>query len=326
MTGTELRINRVADYCTSEAINSIDTERWMGHLIDEKKLCEIMIPGSHDSGMSILKHCTMRKIIAGYTQTQRLSFLKQLQTGTRYFDIRIDYDHGELVTYHRNDGALGCNGQSLISILEEMKSFLISHPTEFLILKFSHIRNYGKSHNPTNTKRIIENTIEAYREFFFCSTSSNTILADMTIGAFRGKAILAFDYDEHISTSKGRFRYQNKQWTYRKDNLSVYDVYSNTYDYEKMKEDQINKWKNNSQFRSGYLFLLSWTLTADPGKPSPGIDILSRTANKNICSVLKEGIVNKGLMMPNIVLMDFVSELTSKSIIHFNFVRMIPRD
>lgn len=330
MTTKDVRINHVAEFCSPDAINSIETERWMGDLYDELKLCEIMMPGSHDAGMSVLQHCTLPLVLDNYTRTQSLSVEGQLYAGARYFDIRIDYDHGELVTYHR-EGKWGCNGQSLRSILEQMKSFLTFYPTEFLILKFSHIRSFNDSindnnaHNPTKTKKLIEEMLGGYQDFLYCNSSSTMNLVNMTIDTFRGKAILAFDYDEHISTAKGRFRYQNKQWTSRTNNLSVYDVYSNTYNYKTMMADQINKWELHSKDRNGYLFLLSWTLTASPPQ-SYGIEVMATAAKKNICNILSEGIVKRNWIKPNVVYIDFVDKSTCQTIIQFNFPRFRPRD
>jgi len=89
---------------------------WMSQIPDQTTLSNIIMPGSHDAGMSETGHCTGGPIIIPWVKTQDQSIASQLDSGSRYFDIRVDYDHNELVTYHRNDKGTGCNGQSFASV------------------------------------------------------------------------------------------------------------------------------------------------------------------------------------------------------------------
>ncbi|MCL2610857.1 MAG: hypothetical protein FWE02_04170, partial [Defluviitaleaceae bacterium] len=75
---------------------------WLGLLPNELRLNQIMMPGSHDAGMSEIHHSTLPGVVDDYAKTQKLSIYKQLDCGARYFDIRIDDDHNKLVTYHRS--------------------------------------------------------------------------------------------------------------------------------------------------------------------------------------------------------------------------------
>src|SRR6185295_5719669 len=112
----------------------------------------IMMPGSHDAGMSETAHCDVLDVItvAGWVKTQTLSIGGQLVAGSRYFDIRVDHDHDELVTYHRS-GDLGCNGQTLKAVLDETVAFLKENDQEIAILRISHIR----ARTADTTKRLI---------------------------------------------------------------------------------------------------------------------------------------------------------------------------
>ena len=121
--------------------SSIDTAAWMSQLADTLKINELMMPGSHDAGMSETNHCDAgSKMNKGIVKTQELNIKDQLAAGSRYFDIRVDYDHNELVTYHRTGNA-GCNGQPLIPVLDQSTEFIRAHSSETFILKFSHIRS-----------------------------------------------------------------------------------------------------------------------------------------------------------------------------------------
>ncbi|MBL0685347.1 PI-PLC domain-containing protein [Aquimarina mytili] len=291
----------------------INTKNWMGKLSDSTQLDSIMMPGSHDAGMSELHHCAPPIVGNGYVQTQSSSIGQQLVYGSRYFDIRVDYDHNELVTYHRTDG-WGCNGQGLVSVLDQTKEFLIANPTETAFLKFSHIRGY-KDHNPAVTKQKINDLLSNYSTFMYKSSNSNINLAKGKLGNVRGKMILVFNYSEYIDPLTGRFRY--KDGNSAQPGLTVYDHYSNTNDYSKMSTDQLNKWKDYGGLGQGVFFLLSWTLTASP--PGAIIAVLAKKANDNLPNVLYDQIVAKKTSKPNIVYVDYVDSKTTQSIILYNF-------
>jgi len=129
-----------------------DYSNWMSdnlQLLGEHELKDVVIPGSHDTGMYVVENCTSIATIganACNTQTQRGSILEQLRSGIRYFDLRpVLYDtvfytgHFQEVESHFN---LGCNGAelsgaSLSSILSQVADFMHSSG-DLVILKFSH--------------------------------------------------------------------------------------------------------------------------------------------------------------------------------------------
>jgi len=62
----------------------IDTAAWMGRLADSTKLNRIVMPGSHDAGMSQTDHCGAGgDLNPGLSQTQGLNILDQLKAGSR---------------------------------------------------------------------------------------------------------------------------------------------------------------------------------------------------------------------------------------------------
>lgn len=295
-------------------VDFVNTEKWMELIDDKKRLSEIVIPGSHDSGMSELHHCAPLLLAEGYTKTQSDSVGQQLLDGCRYFDIRVDYDYDNLVTYHRED-QWGCNGQNLKDVLEQTKNFLYGHPTETAILNFSHIRKY-ENHDPVATKKKINDLLDNYASVIYTNQSTNVNLADVLLGDVRGKMILIFEYNEYIEPGKGRFRFMNGTWPQSGAHIAIYDRYSNTSDYEKMKADQLSKWKTKGGLGKGYFFLLSWTLTSNIGDDS--ISLLATKANRNLYDVLYDQI--KALSTkPNIVYIDFFYNALSQSIILYNF-------
>jgi 1-phosphatidylinositol phosphodiesterase len=273
-----------------------------------------MMPGSHDAGMSELHHCAPPIGADGRSKTQSLDIGQQLANGSRYFDIRVDYDYDTLVTYHRT-GPFGCNGQSLEPALDQVKAFLAAHPSETAILKFSHIRDYPL-HDPEETKHKIDALLNKYDGILYKNQSASINLAEIALRGARGKMIVAYDYASYVSPSTGRFRYKDGGAAKPDANIVVFDEYSDSDDYSTMKADQILKWTDHGGLGKGYLFLLSWTLT--PGTGST-VEELAAIANGNLPGVLNNQIVAARLPKPNIVYIDYVNRDTAFSIVQYNF-------
>lgn len=297
---------------------TIDTANWMSRIDAPVTLNNIMMPGSHDAGMSELHHCNPVVIAEPYTKTQNKSIGQQLISGSRYFDIRVDYDHEELVTYHRT-GATGCNGQALSDIFDEAVSFLQENNTETFIFRISHIRNYS-GHDPDDIKKRINSLLDSWDSTIYTNDDAGVDLTQVTLGSVRGKMIIVFDYDNYIDTSTGRFRYKNSSSAQAEPgaNLSVFEKYSDTDNYNDMKSDQLYKWKKYANFGANYLFLLSWTLT--PKWYSRSVESLASQANSGLPDVLYDQIINQGAKKPNIVYLDFADKVYAQSIIQYNFM------
>jgi len=291
---------------------------WMKELDEDLRLDKIMMPGSHDAGMSELHHCSpIGGGAHGLAKTQSLDIGQQLANGSRYFDIRVDYDHDVLVTYHRT-GPSGCNGQNLEIVLDQARTFLELHPKETAIFKFSHIRSYI-GHDPHETKARITELLgrDKYKEFIFKNEYQALDLAEITLRRAQGKMILVFDYDEFISSRDGRFRYMDGDSPKLAVNIVVYDKYANEDDYDDMRNDQLARWREHGGLGQGFFFLLSWTLT--PGL-FDSVEELAAIANDHLPHVLHEQIINARSSKPNIVYIDFVNRDATSSIIQYNFV------
>lgn len=302
-----------------DASNFIDTANWMSQICNTTTLNQLVIPGSHDAGMSELHHCAPPVGADGYTQTQGGSIKQQLLDGSRYFDIRVDYDHGELVTYHRTDKygyGWGCNGQSLKAVLDETKDFLNTHNTEIAILKFSHIRD-TEGHNPADIKQKIDQFLNSYAADMYVNSASNVNLANLQLDNVQGKMILVFKYSDYISPSNGRFRYKDGSSAISDANFVVYDEYSDTADYDQMSADQVKKWNDHGGLGQDFLFLLSWTLTPTP--PGSWVETLAKEANSKLPEVMSQQINVNCKGKPNIVYIDYLNAESASVAILYNF-------
>ncbi|MBB3453128.1 hypothetical protein FHT86_001384 [Rhizobium sp. BK313] len=301
-------------------IESVKTFRvagtnWMKHLRTPVTINNLVLPGSHDAGMSETHHANPAGLGDTLSKTQELSIGLQLECGSRYFDIRVDYDHDELVTCHRTN-AMGANGQTFKSVLDQTKSFLEAYPSEFAILKFSHIRQYG-DHHASDTEAKIDAMLNDYQSFLFTSVDAAVDLGFVDIDRVRGKMIIVCDYDLFINPSKGRFRYSDSGAGVQSPNLTVFDKYSSTNSYETMRNDQFDKWNDNAGLGRQTLFLLSWTLTPTI-LIDPSVWEVAKTANEKLPSALYNRIIDQRKPKPNIVYIDYMNEDLALEIIKYN--------
>ncbi len=112
-------------------------------------LKDIVIPGSHDAGMSVLTGTggsATGLINECNTLTQVYNIEQQLNAGIRMFDLRVGLYKGELYTKHSpsdcmEDAVAGGYGEKLGDVLKAVKKFLMANSREIVILSFSHFCN-----------------------------------------------------------------------------------------------------------------------------------------------------------------------------------------
>ena len=162
----------------------------MSKINDNKKLCLLNIPGTHDStayNISCIGSC--------FAKTQDIDITAQLSIGVRLFDLRVTKKsslssknwmnsmiccHGIFNCYHLEN-----NKKILLTyeyVLNQIKNFLKENPSETVIIK----TDSGRGNKLFN----IENAAEIF----------DTILGDIsveynnkyTLGELRGKVIYMF--------------------------------------------------------------------------------------------------------------------------------------
>lgn len=107
-------------------------------------LRHVIIPGSHDAGLAGTSYGSLGMgAPRDKTVTQSATVGQQAVWGSRFFDVRIILSGGELKSYHSpgDTRALGGVGQGFESILNELKSFVEGNPTEFVIVRLSHLKD-----------------------------------------------------------------------------------------------------------------------------------------------------------------------------------------
>ncbi len=103
-----------------------DMSQWMKDIPDERKVCQLMVPGTHDAATFGLQYGWM--LTMGKTQLQNWS--DQFNSGIRAFDIRSRQFEGSSYLYH---SMLKCNiwfGEAL----DDFAKILKENPNEGIIL------------------------------------------------------------------------------------------------------------------------------------------------------------------------------------------------
>lgn len=156
---------------------------WMSDIPDGTLLKEIAIPGSHDAG-------TCGMLWPG--ETQSYSIKDQLTFGARYFDIRVNKTEEGYRIYHSV-----LNGVDFLGVLSDIKDFIMSHPTEVLILDFQHFS--GDSKNDVYAFLSDELEKDGLVVHNDKDLSDVEFISTLTLGEARGKCVVLFGGDEYYS-------------------------------------------------------------------------------------------------------------------------------
>ena len=161
---------------TSPVAGSAD---WMARLPDETPLCEIVIPGTHDSATQYVQ-------LAWFSKCQALPIGGQLEAGFRYLDIRLgDADKADFPRLMH--GFTNCKRSALggtlylDEVLADCYAFLAAHPTETVLFAVKH--EHGDAPD-ADMARALAGFIEARPEYW--------LVTDMlpTLGESRGRLVL----------------------------------------------------------------------------------------------------------------------------------------
>jgi hypothetical protein len=227
-----------------------DRANWIGDNFTKlraTKLRELVLPAAHDAG----------KYDHGL-QTQKLNILQQLSIGVRWFDLRLIVDDGKIKIHH--NVYVGVDFQD---ILDDVRRFMQDHH-ELVILKLSHFTNFDERFDKTSANRngisAIDKVIQMIRD------RNRGIVQSLVTGTLpnrlgatelrelispRAGAVLVVvdnkdeddnvltnvDFDKSLLQNKGIRKYRD--W-YADDpeagDLTVFDIYSNTADFDRMAE------------------------------------------------------------------------------------------
>lgn len=305
---------------------AIDPATWIRdsmHILENKRLCDITIPGTHDSSTynwtrtivpgakpNLLDLLAERlgtiaeSTIRGMEMTQVLNISEQLLAGARYLDIRAAYLNNEWLTYHWHV----CD--TLENILSNVKNFLDSHECEIVIVEISHFIIVEKNHLPLRDPEVpdylakLHELINKYLgDYLFpVSYDLNFTIGDM-IKSGR-KAIVTMPklyFDEKNGLWKNKFikdTYKDKKHTaelVRKNNLS-----------------EIKTWAKGEG-----LLKVSWILTPDWTEALVSLLDLAKIVNQDLVMTYNQKKLKKpDIQFGNILIIDNFGESEIMEIIY----------
>jgi 1-phosphatidylinositol phosphodiesterase len=107
-----------------------DISNWMGLVGDAKKLSELSIPGTHDSGARYIDPTVYKLRKSPRLTTQTAGIREQLDAGIRFLDIRVGYTKGRFLLYHED----AFENLGFADVRNICSEFLTAHPKETIIL------------------------------------------------------------------------------------------------------------------------------------------------------------------------------------------------
>lgn len=235
--------------------------------LGSRPLRHICMPGSHDSGMSVVDSKTP---LANENNvlTQTVSIATQLWLGARYFDTRPVIASGEYKTGHYSGievlGWQGANGQTFAQIVEEVNAYTADNK-ELVVLNLSHDRNTdnGRDYQPFSQAEwdVLFEQLAQLNHLYVAPDPENADLTRLTLGDFIGNgkaAVVVVVQPDAPDIALGDYA-QRGFYFYRQ--FDAYNSYANKDKLDEMVKDQLDKMRAVRTSPDGQLFLLSWTLT-----------------------------------------------------------------
>jgi len=187
---------------------------WLSTIDGSKLLSQITLPGSHDAGVysdntvaGSHKDVTVATpfVSASLVRCQSLSILNQAIAGSRFFDCRVylrsfplkKVIDGKLTKEQKvptlghffkdtKEGMGGGYGGSLVTVINDALSFVRAHPTEFIILRFSHTKCTDEV---ADALEMIHDAHDNARYIF----TGDVNIAQTRVADLRGKVVMVFD-------------------------------------------------------------------------------------------------------------------------------------
>jgi hypothetical protein len=173
--------------------------KWMEQMIgpagSNKTLKDIVIPGSHDAGMSVLTATGGQQkgtINDCNTLTQKLNIAQQLNAGIRMFDFRAGTYNKLLYTKHASSDCMedalgGGYGERLYTVATAIKQFLQTNNQEIVLATFSH---FCEKETPLQT---LKDSLFHWIGADLIYTATNSSYDRVPLSKLAGKVILSFE-------------------------------------------------------------------------------------------------------------------------------------
>jgi hypothetical protein len=284
---------------------------WMNFIPDGTQFRNLTLPGSHDAGIFLRGNSARVKC-------QDRDLMQQCYAGSRFFDLRA-YKKGfrgghmrfghffEPIGPMRGRAIAGSFGGSIDVELGNIRLFLEAEPSETVILRFSHIAHSA----PVVAAAQAQLGNRLYR-------GNIANLATTQLGAvgdpnsLRGKAVACFDTKEFNTNSlMGIVPFQKyKDDGVGRNGLVTCGEYANKSDMNKVVNNQLDHFLAHQAHsrHDDHLLVVYWQQTGG------NIEANTRGGVHTVLAGFCDAMASGGAR-PNVVLHDFVSPTTCKTIV-----------
>jgi len=241
---------------------------WMKAISDYASISRLSIPGTHDSGT----YTQDQTAGAGYVKTQMWSIYDQLNIlGIRFLDIRCRLIGNGFAIHH----GVVFLGLSFQDIIDQCRSFLLTHPNETILMDVGH--EYEDQDSTLSFHQVFLNYVNANKYLDDAHTRELWHLGTTipTLGQVRGKIVLmrSFDLDRGaaaigiagapgqnspfhsytFSTNPDQTAYVEDLWT--PNDTSLFAVYAIDMKWTAIRD---NIWRAKSDSSPDHLYM-TWT-------------------------------------------------------------------
>lgn len=260
---------------------------WMKGLYDvikDRQMQHIVMPATHDSGMSRISGKIGSIGTEANTQTQGLNIYNQLRAGARLFDLRVGSVHEvanqgsySFWTMHVNDElakvVIGNTGESLDEVVREVNQFTSENPGEVIFFRLRYLN--GILDIPTAgpiywSADIVNNFFSKLKGInnrcghLDPNTKFNKQKASYFMDQNGGKGCVLFLLNGNLKPDVPQDSVPDG--IYRNPMMDVWDHWSNLPDTEKMANDQVASWKTvgrSGDFKNDQFLIGQWLVSAD---------------------------------------------------------------
>ncbi len=171
---------------TVDPYTAANAQNWMKDLPDDKPISEVVLPGTHDSATQFVH-------LGFLAKCQALSIEDQLNTGYRYFDLRVEIDaekglklkHGFLDC--QTGGAPWSGTLYADRLFASFRLFLKEHPTEFIVISVKQEHGDG---DPADIGRWVTLLSDLDGKYLLAADTLPTV------GEARGKIVVMRRYED----------------------------------------------------------------------------------------------------------------------------------
>ena len=293
----------------------IDTKlnNWMQDIEDNRLVCKMSIPGTHDTGAYTGN---------AWVKTQDKNIEQQLNSGIRFFDIRLVHQNGVLKLCH---GSHIFDTTFVGDVLKTTAEFLKEHPSETVIMTIKRDHDLDKD-GGTKYRGALQKALEGDRALTPYMVKS--FRSDFTLGDLRGK-MLIISRDGWIMTPSGNI----PRWS---DNASFTSSIESTNGssttihvedhYKSSSRDKVNYVAQNVR-KAQAAFSSSqndWFITFTSSTGSWGIGIPANTTNqidRDVNNILRG---NDNFRTSGIIVFNFAGwwdDMLTNSVIRLNHTK-----